>query len=121
MLHAIIEIYANHLIGKVVNFFFKETNFSFLILELLKEFCKLYSFARGGNLDSLFDVCYCGTIASLLFVYVVRSDTRDGIGLITVHIDEALEAILLSAVKLPINRAFLINLDVISIELVEEV
>ena len=54
-------------------------------------------------------------------MHIIGTDTGNGVRLITVHINQCLKAILLAAVKQPVNRAFLINLTMVSVEIVEEI
>ena len=54
-------------------------------------------------------------------MHIVGTDAGNGIRLIPVHINQALETIFLTAVKLPINRALLINPAMVIVEVVQEV
>ena len=54
-------------------------------------------------------------------MHIVGTDTGNGVRLIAVHIDQRLEAVLFSTVKQPVNRAFLINLAVVGVEVAQEV
>ena len=52
---------------------------------------------------------------------ILHTHIADGVGIPAVHIDERLEAVLLAAVKHPIDRAFLIGLDMVGDEIVQEI
>ena len=54
-------------------------------------------------------------------MHIVGTNTSNGIRLIAVHIDQRLKAVLFAAVKQPVNRAFLINLAVVRVEVAQEV
>ena len=54
-------------------------------------------------------------------MHIIGTNTSNGVQLITVHIDQSLKAILLAAVKQPVDRAFLINLAVVGVEVAQEV
>src|SRR5699024_10631498 len=74
---------------------------------------------RIGN--AVFHVRNGGTVAALLLMHIVSADAGNGIRLIAVHIDERLETVLFAAVKQPVNRALLINLAVVGIEIIQEI
>ena len=52
---------------------------------------------------------------------IVCADAGDGVWLIAVHVDQALEAVLLSAVKKPIDRSLLVYFQVIRIKVIDKV
>ena len=54
-------------------------------------------------------------------MHIIGTDTGNGVWLIAVHINQCLEAVLLAAVKQPVNRTFLVNFTMVCIEIVEEV
>ena len=54
-------------------------------------------------------------------MHIIGTDTGNGVWLITVHIDQRLEAILFATVKQPVDRAFLINLAMIFIKIIQEI
>ena len=60
-------------------------------------------------------------ITLLLLVNIVGTHTGKEVALITVHIDQCLEAVLLAAVKEPIDRTLLIDFQVVGIEVIDEV
>ena len=54
-------------------------------------------------------------------MHIIGADAGNGVRLITVHIDQALEAIFLTAVKQPVDGALLVNFAVVGVEIVQEV
>ena len=60
-------------------------------------------------------------IAVLLRVHVVRANASEKIGLVAMHVDNRLEAVLLARVKEPVDGTLLVRLAVVSEELLEEV
>lgn len=52
---------------------------------------------------------------------VVRADAGDGVRLIVVHVDQALEVILLAAVEGPGDGPLLVDLQMVGIEVVQDI
>ena len=52
---------------------------------------------------------------------VVGTDAGEGVRLVAVHVNKALEAVLLAAVKEPVDGAFLVGLHMVSVETADEV
>ena len=52
---------------------------------------------------------------------VIRADAGNRVWLIAVHVDEALEAVLLAGIEEPVNRALLVDFQVVGVEVVQEV
>ena len=83
---------------------------------------------RGGDLAGVTavvdGVLHPGDLAlidALDAVQVLHADVAGGVGVPAVHVDQRLEAVLLAAVEHPVDRAFLIGLDVILDEVVQEI
>ena len=64
--------------------------------------------------------CASGRSAFLELAQVVVQDHRDGIRLVAVHVDQHVEAAL-GAGEHPVDRALLVHLEVVVVELFEEV
>ncbi len=64
-------------------------------------------------MDALFQIGNGRAIPGLLLVDVVCADTGNRVRLVAVHIDQALEAVLLAAVKEPVdwNDGILVRLE----------
>ena len=54
-------------------------------------------------------------------MHIIGTDTGNGVRLIAVHINQSLKAVLFATVKQPINWAFLINLAMIFIKIIQEI
>ena len=54
-------------------------------------------------------------------MHIIGTDTGNGVWLIAVHINQSLKAVLLATVKQPVDRAFLINLAMIFIKIIQEI
>ena len=54
-------------------------------------------------------------------MYIIGTNTSNGVRLIAVHINQSLKAILLAAVKQPVNRTFLINFAMVRIEATQKI
>ena len=54
-------------------------------------------------------------------MHIVGTNTGNGVRLITMHINQSLKAVLFATVKQPINWAFLINLAMIFIKIIQEI
>ena len=122
MLHTIVQIKLNHLIGQRVNFFLILMQLSVLRLHFVQLLGQLDTLAGAGGSGHLFFQTFDGsTVARLLLVDIIGADARNGIRLVAVQVDQALEAIFLTAVKQPVDGALLINFAVVGIEIVQEV
>lgn len=117
MFHTIVQINLNHLIGQRVNFFLILVQLIILRLYLVQLFSQLDTLAGAGGSGHLFFQTFDGsTVARLLLVNIIGTDACNGIRLVAVQVDQALEAIFLTAVKQPVDGALLINLAVVGIE-----
>ena len=105
----------------MVDFLFVRKDFRCLVIQFFELLIQLHPLAgcRVGN--PLFQVSNRRTVTSLLLVHVVRTNAGDGIRLIAVHVNQALEAILFAGIKEPVNGALLIHLAVVGIEFRQEV
>ena len=54
-------------------------------------------------------------------MHIIGTDAGNGVRLIAVHIDQCLEAILFATVKQPVDRAFLIHLAMVGVEVTQEI
>ena len=52
---------------------------------------------------------------------IIGTDARNGVRLVAVQVNQALEAIFLTAVKQPVDGPLLVNFAVVGIEIVQEV
>ena len=98
----------------------------FGLFELLGQL--ILALLRGGDLAGVTavvdGVLHPGDLAlidALDAVQVLHADVAGGVGVPAVHVDQRLEAVLLAAVKHPVDRALLIGLDVILDEVVQEI
>ena len=121
MLHAIIKVDRNVLIGEVMDFFFVFLDFKSLFLELLLLLGQLYALGCTCMVDCISKVRELSAVTLLLLVNIVGAHTGKEIALITVHIDECLEAVLLAAVEEPVDRTLLIGFQMVGIEVIQEV
>ena len=95
--------------------------FQRLILDLGDLLVQLDVFRGSSGLQAILQHGQLGAVALLLLMYVVCADARQQVWLIAVHIDQALEAVLLAGGEEPVNRPLLVNLQVVGIEVVQEV
>ena len=122
MLHTIVQINLNHLIRQRVNFFLILMQLSVLRLHFVQLLSQLDTLAGAGGSGHLFFQTFDGsTVARLLLMHIIGTDARNGIRLVAVQVNQALEAIFLTAVKQPVDGALLVNLAVVGIEIVQEV
>ena len=94
-------------------------------LELL---CQLfYALLRGGSLTSaacfhnVLRLAYLILVNTLELVQVLHTHITGGVSIPAVHIYKRPEAVLFAAVEHPVDRTFLIHLDVVFDEIVQEV
>ena len=120
-LHAIVQINGNHLVGEVVDFFLVLPQLVCLGLQSVQALGQLHALGGGGVIQSLLHVGDGGAVAALHLVHIVGADAGDGVRLVAVHVDQRLEAILLAAVEQPVNRALLVDLQMVFVEVVQEV
>ena len=71
--------------------------------------------------NSITELGKLGAVTLLLFMYIIGAQTGEKIALISVHIAQCFETVLLTAVKEPVDRALLIGFQVVGIEVVQEV
>ena len=116
VVYAIIEVDLNVLVGKVMDFFFVFLDLKGLLLKLFLLLCQLHALGCTGVVDCVRNVHELGAVTLLLLVNIVSAHPGKKITLIPVHIDERLEAVLFAAVEEPVDRAFLIDFQVIGIE-----
>ena len=121
MLHAVVQVDLDHLVGEVVDFFFVDPQLLGLAPENVQPLGELHALAGSGAGNAALQIGDGCAVAGLLLVNVVRADAGDGVRLVAVHIDQALEAVLLAAVKEPVDRPLLIDLQMVGIEVVDEV
>ena len=104
-----------------MNLFLIGSDFSILCLQDGQLFVQLHTLASRSIGNPLFQISNSSTITSLLFMHIISTDTSNSVRLIAVHINQSLKTILLATVKQPINRAFLINLAMVLIKIVQEI
>lgn len=75
----------------------------------------------GAVVDHVLHPVDFGLVDSLHLVEVVHAEIADGVRRIAVEINQRLEAVLLAAVKQPVNRALLVGLAVVFEKILEEV
>ena len=121
MFHAVIKVDLDVLVGKVVNLFLVFLQLGRLILELLLLFGQLHALGCTGMVNSITELGKLGAVTLLLLMYIVRAQTGEKIALIAVHIAQCLEAVLLAAVKEPVDWTLLIGFQMVGIEVIQEV
>ena len=121
VLHAIIEVDRDILIGKMMNFFFVFLDLQRLVLELLLLLGQLHPFGAGCVFQRVRKVGELGAVALLLLVNIVGTHPGQKVALIPVQVDQCFETVLLSAVKEPVDGPLLVGLAVVGIEVVQEV
>ena len=104
-----------------MNLFFVGSDFRILCLQGGQLFVQLHTLTSGSIGNALFKISNSGAVTSLLLMHIIGTDTGNGVWLISMHIDQRLEPILLAAIKQPINRAFLINLAMLFIKIIQEI
>ena len=92
-----------------------------LSLELGELLVQLDALGGGSVGNTAFQFVDSGAVTGLQLMDVVRADAGDGVRLVAVHVDQALEAVLLAAVEEPVDRSLLVDLQMVRIEIVEEV
>ena len=105
----------------MVDFFFVGVQLGGLLLKLFQLLVQLDALGGGGLLQALFQLLDGGAVAGLLLVDIVGADAGDGVRLVAVQVNQALEAVFLPAVKLPVDGTLLVDFAVIGKEIVEEV
>ena len=96
MLHTIVQINLNHLIRQRMNFFLILMQFSVLRLHFVQLLSQLDTLAGAGGSGHLFFQTFDGsTVACLLLVDIIGTDARNGVRLVAVQVNQALEAIFL--------------------------
>ena len=121
MLHAVIKIDLDVLVGKVVNLFLVLLQLCRLILELLLLFGQLHALGCAGTVNGVTELGKLSAVISLLFMHIVGTQTSEKVSLVAVHIAQRLETVLLTAVKEPVDWALLIGFQVVSVEVIQEV
>ena len=122
MFYAVIQIDTDHLIGKVMDFLLKCVYLLGLFLYLLQLFAQPDPLGSPGGLgDTVFQIGDCRAESVLLWMDVIGTDTGDGIRLIAVHIEQTFETVLFTGIEQPVDRAFLVNFQMVGIETVQEV
>ena len=121
VLHAIIKVDLDVLIGKMMDFLFVLLNLKSLFLELLLLLGQLHALRSSGVFDGIREMGELGTITLLLLMNVVGAHPGKKVTLVAVHIDQSLEAVLLAAVEEPVDRTLLIGFQMVGIEVIQEV
>ena len=121
VLHTVIEVDLDVLIGKMMNFLFVLLNLKCLFLELLLLLGQLHTLRSTGVFDGVREVGELGAITLLLLMNVVGAHPGKKVTLVAVHIDQSLEAVLLAAVEEPVDRTLLIGFQMVGIEVIQEV
>ena len=104
-------------------------NLDIIVLGLFELLGQLvFALLRSGDLAGVAavvdGVLHPGDLAlvdALDAVQVLHTDVAGGVGVPAVHVDQRLKAVLLAAVEHPVDRTFLIGLDVILDEVVQEI
>lgn len=94
VLHAIIKVDLDVLIGKMMDFLFVLLDFKSLFLELLLLLGQLHALRSPSVFNGIREVGKLGAITLLLFMNVVGAHPGKKVALIAVHIDQSLEAVL---------------------------
>ena len=100
-----------------------------VVTALLKLLLKLF-FPLGGSgnlagvgtvVDHVLHTADFRLVNTLHLVEIIHADIADGVRRVAMKIDQRLKAVLLAAVKQPVNRAFLIGFAVILEKVLKEV
>ena len=121
MLYAVVEVDFDVHIREMMHLFLVLLQLCGLILKLFLLFRQLDALGGRGVVEGVGNLRQLGAVALLLLVDVVGAQPREQVALIAVHIDESLEAVLLSAVEKPVNRAFLIGFEVVGVKTVQKI
>ena len=121
-LHTIVQVQLNTVQGKVGDHLI-------VIAALLELFLELFlPFGGDGHftairavVDHILHTANLGLVDPLHLVKVVHAEVADGVRRVAMEVDQGLEAVLLTAVKQPVDRALLVNFAVILEEVLEEI
>lgn len=97
------------------------TAFMQLLLQLLLAFAGQRHFTTSAIIHDILHTVDFAFVGFFHLAQIFCTHLAGGVGVIAVHIDESLKAVLLAAVIEPINRTLLINLAVILEEVLKEV
>ena len=75
----------------------------------------------GGGVYAGLGGVHAGLIEFLLLVDIADTHAGNGVLVVAVHIDQCLEAVLLSGIKEPVDWPLLVAFAVVVVELIEEV
>ena len=121
-LHAIIQVQLDAAQGKVGDHLIVVAALLELLLELFLAFGGSgYLAGVGAVVDHVLHPVDFGLVDALHLVEIVHAEIADGVRRVAVEVDQRLEAVLLAAVKQPVNRAFLVGLAVVFEKVLEEV
>ena len=66
----------------------------------------LHALTGGGGNNALLQIGNGGAVAALLLIHIVGVDTSDGVRLVAVHINQALEVVFLVGIEQPVYGPF---------------
>ena len=89
-----------------------------LLDELFLALGGLGDLAAGAVGDGIVHAGDLALVDLLHLVQVVGADKTGGVGVVAVHIDQRLEAVLLAAVVQPVDGAFLVDFYMVGVEAV---
>mgnify|MGYP003107191456 CR=1 FL=1 len=92
-----------------------------LLDELFFALGGLGDLAAGTVGDGIVHAGNLALVDLLHLVQVVSADGAGGVGVVAVHIDQRLEAVLFTAVVQPVDGAFLVNFYMVGVEAVQEI
>ena len=119
---AVVEITRDFLIRQVMNLFFV---LPYFFRPFKQRFALLIEIAKRFGVRRRFDLrvqfADFAMVDLLKTEDVVSPDTRQKIGRVSVHIDQAFETVLLAGIEEPVDWTLLVNLDVIRVKAVEEI
>ena len=90
-------------------------------MDLLPLVAQFHTLTARSLCYTLFQLFFRRIIPRLLLVNIIGTDARNGIRLVAVQVNQALEANFLTAVKQPVDGALLVNFAVVGVEIVQEV
>lgn len=118
-LYAVIQIQRQAHIGVMVDDLLVLAHFDQLLLQLLRALDGSGTHAAIAGFRRALGVLQLHAQTILQFVHVIRTDAGDGVLIVAVQVGQALEAVLLAGVKLPVDGALLIGAQVIGIEILQ--
>ena len=120
--HAIVQVEVNLVQGQVAQLGIIVLTFLDLLLHLFQPLFRYrYFMGRMAVVDNILHAVDFIAVNPFHAVEIIGTDAPYGVFIIAMEIDESFKAVFLTAVKEPVNRAFLIGLAVVLEEILEEI